>query len=190
MDRHSSSHRGMENQAFRIANVYTRTHAAGASQQCPIDLTDDEPAPRAPMPAAKQRNVSNNAMEALLNPPQTQSTPARKRKAPSSDSSPPKEKRLRAFRPRASAAFANVYERALSQRFYVLQRTQGGTTECPEEAFEMTGSTGNIYNVCIKQQPTCDCPHALKGNQCKHVIYVRTSITVLGEKLTVQEYDG
>jgi hypothetical protein len=37
---------------------------------------------------------------------------------------------------------------------------------------EMTGSTGNIYTVVIAQQPSCDCPHALAGNQCKHVLYV------------------
>lgn len=38
--------------------------------------------------------------------------------------------------------------------------------------FEITGSTGNVYNVCIARQPTCDCPHALAGNQCKHTIFV------------------
>lgn len=37
---------------------------------------------------------------------------------------------------------------------------------------QVTGSTGNIYNVCIARQPTCDCPHAKAGNQCKHVVFV------------------
>lgn len=37
----------------------------------------------------------------------------------------------------------------------------------------MTGSTGNIYTVHIAQQPSCNCPHAKAGNQCKHWLYVR-----------------
>ena len=37
---------------------------------------------------------------------------------------------------------------------------------------ELTGSTGNIYTVVVARQPSCNCPHALAGNQCKHVVYV------------------
>lgn len=37
---------------------------------------------------------------------------------------------------------------------------------------EVSGSTGNVYNVTIARQPTCDCPHARAGNQCKHTIFV------------------
>ncbi|KAI1329992.1 hypothetical protein F5Y16DRAFT_396857 [Xylariaceae sp. FL0255] len=93
------------------------------------------------------------------------------------------EKRLRRFRPKAPQAFDIVYERATSQRlvsilapFYVLKRTRRGTEEYPEEMVEMTGSTGNIYNVLIARIPTCDCPHAIKGNQCKHVLYVMSRV--------------
>lgn len=65
-----------------------------------------------------------------------------------------------------------MYERATTQRFYVLSRTLCGTPSCPEMFLEITGSTGNVYNVCIARQPRCDCPHALAGNQCKHTIFV------------------
>jgi hypothetical protein len=41
---------------------------------------------------------------------------------------------------------------------------------------EMTGSTGNIYSVCIARQPSCDCPHAKAGHQCKHVLYVMARV--------------
>jgi hypothetical protein len=41
---------------------------------------------------------------------------------------------------------------------------------------ELTGSTGNIYNVCIARKPSCDCPHAMKGHQCKHWIYVMSRV--------------
>ncbi|KAJ4386125.1 hypothetical protein N0V93_009017 [Gnomoniopsis smithogilvyi] len=86
------------------------------------------------------------------------------------------EKRLRKFRAKAPSTFAAVYERATTQRFYVLSRTLCGTPSCPEMFFELTGSTGNVYNVCIARQPTCDCPHALAGNQCKHTIFILNKV--------------
>ena len=43
--------------------------------------------------------------------------------------------------------------------------------DCPEEILTIAGSTGNVYTVTIAQLPRCDCPHALKGNQCKHVVF-------------------
>lgn len=89
------------------------------------------------------------------------------------------EKRLRRFRAKPPQSFDVTYERATSQRFYVLGRTRGGSAYCPWESVELTGSTGNIYVVHIAQQPTCDCPHALAGNQCKHVIYVRLTLPAI-----------
>lgn len=35
----------------------------------------------------------------------------------------------------------------------------------------ISGSTGNIYTIVIKHLPTCDCPDALKGNHCKHLLF-------------------
>ncbi|RYP89243.1 hypothetical protein DL769_000148 [Monosporascus sp. CRB-8-3] len=88
-----------------------------------------------------------------------------------------REKRLRRFRPKPTQGFQVVYDRATSQRFYVLSRSRAGTDDqCPEETVEMTGSTGNIYHVHISQLPTCTCPHAMKGNQCKHMIYVMARV--------------
>lgn len=74
------------------------------------------------------------------------------------------------FRPKAPQAFAEVYQRALTQRFYVLSRTR--SQDALEEQVELTGSTGNIYIVTIAHQPTCNCPHGAEGNQCKHQLYV------------------
>lgn len=88
----------------------------------------------------------------------------------------PTEKRLRKFRPCPPRSFDEIYRRATTQRFYVLTRTRCGTPECPEEVVELTGSTGNIYTVVVARQPTCDCPHALAGNQCKHVLYVLSRV--------------
>jgi len=56
---------------------------------------------------------------------------------------------------------------------FVIHRTRTGTDSCPEELVDIAGTTGNVYQVHIKQVPSCSCPHAQKGNQCKHIIYVR-----------------
>lgn len=96
---------------------------------------------------------------------------ARKEKKPKDE-----EKRLKRFRPKAPQQFTLIYDRATSQRFYILSRMRTGTDECPEEMIEMTGSTGNIYHIHISHLPTCTCPHSQKGNQCKHVIYVMSRV--------------
>ncbi|TPX11273.1 uncharacterized protein E0L32_001091 [Thyridium curvatum] len=82
-----------------------------------------------------------------------------------------REKRLRQTRKQPPQSFYEIFKRATTQRFYVLSRTRCGTQDCPEEMVEMAGSTGNIYYVCIAKQPSCDCPHARKGAQCKHLLY-------------------
>lgn len=51
---------------------------------------------------------------------------------------------------------------------------------------ELTGSTGNIYTVCIARQPTCDCPHAKAGNQCKHIVYVMARVLRAKTEYTYQ----
>ncbi|KAH7313484.1 hypothetical protein B0I35DRAFT_480165 [Stachybotrys elegans] len=84
----------------------------------------------------------------------------------------PEEKRLRRFRAKPPQALQVVQDRALQQRFYVLKRERLGTDECPEERLEIAGSTGNVYEVHICKLPTCNCPHAKAGHQCKHVLYV------------------
>ncbi|KAG6196880.1 hypothetical protein E4U50_008061 [Claviceps purpurea] len=102
------------------------------------------------------------------------SSPSKRKRARDDilNASPPEEKRRRRYRPRAPQAFHPVYARALSQRFYVLTRTRCDTDDCPGEVFELAGSTGNVYTVEIGRMPSCSCPHALKGNQCKHIIYI------------------
>ncbi|KAG5936603.1 hypothetical protein E4U59_004906 [Claviceps monticola] len=102
------------------------------------------------------------------------SSPSKRKRARDDilNASPPEEKRRRRYRSHAPQAFHPVYARALSQRFYVLTRTRCDTDDCPGELFELAGSTGNVYTVKIDRMPSCSCPHALKGNQCKHIIYI------------------
>lgn len=82
------------------------------------------------------------------------------------------EKRLRRCRAKPPQAFGEVYARATSQRFFVLSRRHTGHGDEQKETVELVGTTGNIYTVTVARQPSCDCPHARAGNQCKHVLYV------------------
>jgi len=85
---------------------------------------------------------------------------------------PDGEKRLRRWREKAPGSYMEVFDRAMTQRMFVIERQRSGPEACPEETVELAGTTGNIYTINITQLPSCDCPHAKKGNQCKHIIYV------------------
>ncbi|KAF2840819.1 hypothetical protein M501DRAFT_917550, partial [Patellaria atrata CBS 101060] len=109
--------------------------------------------------------------------------PTKKRKSqPKND----EEKRMRVHRMRAPQSFLQVKARALTQKMFVIDRTRKGTEECPEELVDIAGTTGNIYTVHIKQTPTCTCPHAIKGNMCKHHAYVMVRVLKVPEPLQYQ----
>ena len=55
---------------------------------------------------------------------------------------------------------------------FVIDRSSTGTNGAPEETVELAGTTGNVYSITINKVPSCTCPDSLKGNQCKHIIYV------------------
>ena len=103
----------------------------------------------------------------------------KKRKVARLDKSPTKgkteEKRLKRFRDHAPGSFLEKLHRATTQRMFVIDRSRGGTEDVPEEIIEMAGTTGNIYSVNIGLLPSCTCPDNQKGNQCKHIIFVRSN---------------
>ncbi|KAF2706036.1 hypothetical protein K504DRAFT_414181 [Pleomassaria siparia CBS 279.74] len=99
---------------------------------------------------------------------------------------PEEEKRLRRYRKHAPQSYLEIKERALTQRLTVLNRERGGTDEIPEETIIMAGSTGNVYKQKIGLVPSCDCPHAKKGNQCKHIIYVMLRVLKAPENIGYQ----
>lgn len=139
----------------------------GSRPQIPIDLTEkDEPAPCKKRKVDPQWPAGSQASSKAPRP-----SPRKKKR----DAARPKEKRLRRFRPNPPQSFFDVHDRAISQRFFVLERRRTGTDECPGEVAELTGSTGNVYTVTIGLKPDCDCPHAQNGNQCKHVIFVSST---------------
>ena len=51
---------------------------------------------------------------------------------------------------------------------FVINRTR---PDSQSEDLEIAGSTGNLYTITISHKPSCNCPHALKGNECKHIVY-------------------
>ncbi len=83
------------------------------------------------------------------------------------------EKRLRTFRKHAPKSYLERLERVRSQRMFLIDRQLKSSADgSHEEVFDIAGTTGNIYQVNIGRVPSCTCPDAQKGNQCKHIIYV------------------
>ncbi|KAF2441424.1 hypothetical protein P171DRAFT_434126 [Karstenula rhodostoma CBS 690.94] len=112
----------------------------------------------------------------------TKSTP----KKAQGDTGKDEEKRLRRFRSHPPQSYLVIKERALSQRLTVISRERVGTDDELEETVTMAGSTGNVYKQRIGHVPSCDCPHAKKGNQCKHIIYVMLRVLKAPENIAYQ----
>ena len=99
----------------------------------------------------------------------TADTPPKKRKKKAAD----EEKRLRRRRDHAPLSYNEIRERALTQRMFVLDRRRDPEhPDHPVETVSLAGTTGNVYTITVDKVPSCDCPHARKGNQCKHIVYV------------------
>jgi len=91
--------------------------------------------------------------------------PAKRAKKKSSTTVPGEEKRARRFRDKAPQSWQELYERATTQRMFVLDRTQTATVDIPAPQIEagfdpvavppeqvpsatvtMAGTTGNVYS--------------------------------------------
>lgn len=97
------------------------------------------------------------------------------------------EKRLRRWRAHAPSAYQEIRNRALTQRMFALDRNRSNENpEHPSETISLAGTTGNVYTICIDKVPTCNCPHAMKGNQCKHVVYVLSRVLRAPSELEYQ----
>ncbi|GAB7329615.1 hypothetical protein MBLNU13_g01362t1 [Cladosporium sp. NU13] len=97
------------------------------------------------------------------------------------------EKRLRRWRSHAPSAYQEIRNRALTQRMFALDRQRSNDNpEHPSETISLAGTTGNVYTICIDKVPTCNCPYAKKGNQCKHVVYVLSRVLRAPSELEYQ----
>ncbi|RPD66345.1 hypothetical protein L226DRAFT_550337 [Lentinus tigrinus ALCF2SS1-7] len=102
---------------------------------------------------------------ALDSPPKAK----RQRKAKDPDAPVP-EKRGAIHKKQCPKNIIERVERVMAQRFYMIDRKREGN-ELREE-FSVLGSTGNVYTVVIDKKPSCNCPDALKGNHCKHILFI------------------
>lgn len=188
-----------------------RLRACG-TLSAPIDLTDDADEPDAPPPrqhASYQRHsrargesevqvtVPRKRKSAALtrddnNDANAEITPSSKKtKSAATDT----EKRLRVYRKRAPQAYADIRHRALTQRMFVIDRKRTPAPadihpQSPDnhatEVVSLAGTTGNIYHITVSRVPSCTCPHARKGHQCKHIVYVLARVLRAREDLEYQ----
>ncbi|KAF9258205.1 hypothetical protein L218DRAFT_742380 [Marasmius fiardii PR-910] len=80
------------------------------------------------------------------------------------------ERRLARYRGHCPISVEERLDRALAQRFFLIHRERDDGTL--REVFTVSGSTGNVYTVTISNLPNCNCPDSLKGNHCKHIMFV------------------
>jgi hypothetical protein len=71
------------------------------------------------------------------------------------------------------------------RREYVVEDDLDGA-RVPCERMEIVGSTGNVYEVTVGRLPTCTCPDAAKGHECKHKVYAMHTVLKAPEHLQYQ----
>ncbi|KIL64334.1 hypothetical protein M378DRAFT_186759 [Amanita muscaria Koide BX008] len=106
---------------------------------------------------------------ALPQPTPTSSKGKRKRKS-QDEGEGREEKRIARFKPKCPQNILDRVERVWQQRLFMIDRDRSGDEL--RETFSVLGSTGNVYTVVIDQMPRCNCPDALKGNHCKHILFI------------------
>ena len=142
-----------------------------------------------PVPTSRKRKADSNPVASSSKTggkvviDLTQDTPPKKRKT----TDPNQEKRLKRWRDHAPQSYQEIRARALTQRMFVLDRYRDTSNdEHPTETISMAGTTGNVYNITVDKVPSCNCPHARKGNQCKHIVYVLARVLRVPEHLEYQ----
>ncbi|KAL1667916.1 hypothetical protein GGF50DRAFT_47743 [Schizophyllum commune] len=127
-----------------------RTPAAKRQKVAALPSETAPPIAKAAPSTAVSARSSSKASPSIQAGP-SQASPS-KLKVPASPTKGKKkkdeEKRPGRYRSRCPVAILERLERVLSQRFYM------------------------VYTVTIGPKPSCDCPDALKGNHCKHIIFV------------------
>ncbi len=72
----------------------------------------------------------------------------------------------------------NVWERMVRagrQKMYLVDQVDISSEE--RGKFAILGTNGNVYDVIIDKEPTCNCPDcAVRGNKCKHIIFVMAKV--------------
>ncbi|KAF8663994.1 hypothetical protein AX16_000845 [Volvariella volvacea WC 439] len=134
----------------------------------PPTIADPGPAiTAAPPPKKRGRKKAAEVSEPVAGP---SSRPEAQASAPPPPARAKPEKRQGRFRSSAPQNILERVHRVMTQRFFMIER-QREAGKLSEE-FKVLGSTGNVYTVVIDHVPRCDCPDAMKGNHCKHILFV------------------
>lgn len=89
----------------------------------------------------------------------------------------PAEKRARKHISKPNADVRDRISRAFNQKlFFVDQEEITSEANGLGRKFAIMGTTGNIYDVKIQQQPSCSCPDCARGKLCKHIIFVMIKV--------------
>jgi len=124
------------------------------------------------------RNTSTAAVvpasaAAAKKPPPTQTTPAASEKKAA-----PPEQRLKRYRSSCPTGIHQRIERASTQRMFLVRKDDEPTDNLTCQ-FIILGSTGNVYTVEIGKLASCTCPDHLKGNLCKHILFVLIKVMAI-----------
>lgn len=84
---------------------------------------------------------------------------------------------------------SNRKERGKIQKLYLIEKLPSKSIH--EKNYIIMGSTGNIYQVDIKDTPKCTCPdYQIRFNRCKHIYFVLIRIMrVKKELIDKEKYD-
>ncbi|WEW55528.1 hypothetical protein PRK78_000959 [Emydomyces testavorans] len=184
----------LEQSATPQTKNYTTSGAGSATKRkWEDDQVDGYVSVITPTKAKRARTVGQNeyvtVYDASITPTRPQRNSRATRRRCDSDNGVElvrEEKRLRAFRKKAPQSYLTKLVRATTQRMFVIKRQREETVEGPEEMVHIVGTTGNVYKVVIGKVPSCSCPDALKGNQCKHIVYVLRNVLKAKDYLQYQ----
>lgn len=62
-------------------------------------------------------------------------------------------------------------QRGITQKIFLIETIEKKNNTSRE--YVVMGSTGNVYNVNITNNPTCTCPdYSIRYNRCKHIYFI------------------
>ncbi|TID15600.1 Glutathione reductase [Venturia nashicola] len=166
-------------------SAFASSSGTGRKVSQAIDLTGDDDEQYAIPPLTEKPKRQRRAKHVDEDATFGKSKPAAK-KAKMKAGDNEGEQRLKKYRATMPGPVAKIMERATTQRIFVIERVRGGTMDIPTETISIAGTTGNVYTITIDQIPSCDCPHAAKGKQCKHILFSLSRVLRARENLTYQ----
>jgi hypothetical protein len=64
-------------------------------------------------------------------------------------------------------------QRGATQNIFLIETIIDDSNDNTERKYVVMGSTGNVYNVIIKDVPECTCPdYMTRGKRCKHIYFI------------------